>query len=135
MGPTNYIHAIDILIFYHPQKVLRGFKLPKGNHRSILKDALLEEWSLTMSLKYYFPLRHLQSQAVFPFRGPRYGKRPRLNAQFYYSVMSPQPNSQHSTWRGCAFLTMPQKKTQTLVLFIFLATLHSLWDRSPLTRY
>ena len=113
MGPTNYNHAIDILIFYHPQKVLRGFKLPKGNHRSILKDALLEEWSLTVSLKYYFPLRHLQSQAVFPFRGPRYGKRPRLNAQFYYSVMSPQPHSQHSTWRGCAFLTTPQKTTTT----------------------
>ena len=66
---------------------------------------------------------HLQSQAVFPFKGPHYGKRPRLNAQFHYSVMSPQPNSQHSTWRGCVFLTTPQtnkqKKKQTLILFIF----------------
>ena len=75
----------DILIFYHPQTVLRGFKLPKGNHSSILKDTLLEEWSLTVSLKYCLLLRHLQSQAVFAFKGPHYGKRPRLNAQFYYS--------------------------------------------------
>ena len=103
MGPTNYNHAHRYSYFLPPTKVLRGFKLPKGNHRSVLKDALLEEWSLTVSLKYYFPLRHLQSEAVFPFRGPHYGKRPRLNTQFYYSVMSPQPNSQHSTWRVCVF--------------------------------
>ena len=113
---------MDILIFYHPQKVLRGFKLPKWNNRWTLKDALLEEWSLTVSLKYCLPLMHLQSQAVFPFKGPHYGKRPRLNAQFHYSVMSPQPNSQHSTWRGCVFLTTPQtnkQKKKTNLNFIY----------------
>lgn len=78
MGVPNHNHVpdLDILIFCPPQKVLRGFKLQIGNHNSILKDTLLEEWISTVTLKYHLPLRHLQIHTVFPFKDLLYGKKP-----------------------------------------------------------